>query len=904
VELPQEIFGDNDDVTISFWINLREWVSYARPFTLMGSLDLSWDSILTLECYGTEPTTAFKYLEDAHAFIDLFTDEWTQIVTTYSGTEGKVYANGNLVHEQELCYPFSEGFGPFQEGGLNFPVWDSPQAIAYFDDFRVYDYALSEQEVQNLFNEVMPVETYIVSGSVKENDDPLVGVKITITGDTETTTTTNEQGKWEAEVKGVVTVIPSLKNYTFDPEQEVVTEARDDVNFTASQVVPPVDSYVIAGAVLDENNDPLEGVTITISGDTVLTVTDFDDEGKWTAIVEGAVTVKPELENYTFVPEYETVTQARDDVNFIGTPDDPFVLPKFFLHYTFDEDNGAVAVDATGTGMDGIIHGEVAFTEGQVGNALVLNGENTWLELPTEWLAQTDTLTISYWIKLSELRDWLRLFFIVGEDGTYDWFTHGLTDDTYVWYNADITGGERTPGYVFYKDAWAHITTVIYEDEHQMYYNGERLEPDNLASLSQPISALAPASEIFIGKAYGGPAIYGAIDDLRLYSKPLTPEEVLAIYENQQPVETYTISGKVTDDEDQPLAGVTIEVTGDTAAFVETDEFGFWEIEDVEGDVVVTALLENYTFYPTNYPVSEACADLDFVGWPEEPPVENYVISGTVLDEFGNPIPDAKVLVTAIIEDEVDVNADGTWSAETFGTVSVTALADGWEFNTLIIEEADAQINFTGFMPGRILHYEFNETEGTTVYDSTSNEFNGLLHGTASFTEEGIIGNALAFDGEGDSYLDIPVEAFANRTTFTISLWFKPHEYVDWGTFFHLTAQDDFSLHLSMFQRGEGWINSTYCDDYQLSAWIGEGHWKHIVATISETEITYYVNGDMVEEPHPIDEPITERVTPLDFAWVGYFYGRDCLNGNIDDFRVYDRPLTQEEIQKLFHVID
>ena len=59
-------------------------------------------------------------------------------------------------------------------------------------------------------------------------------------------------------------------------------------------------------------------------------------------------------------------------------------------------------------------------------------------------------------------------------------------------------------------------------------------------------------------------------------------------------------------------------------------------------------------------------------------------------------------------------------------------------------------------------------------------------------------------------------------------------------------------------------------------------------------EQSLYINGELVAENE------SEWVDPGDTVFLGGGHdGNDDCNGIIDDFRIYDRPITLEEIQEL-----
>lgn len=74
--------------------------------------------------------------------------------------------------------------------------------------------------------------------------------------------------------------------------------------------------------------------------------------------------------------------------------------------------------------------------------------------------------------------------------------------------------------------------------------------------------------------------------------------------------------------------------------------------------------------------------------------------------------------------------------------------------------------------------------------------------------------------------------------------------------------------------------------------------WVHVAATWDGTHIKYYVNGK--QDPLTYEFTGTISVTYSDLV-MGLDYGPSYLKGKLDDVRIYNRALTAEEIDKVYH---
>lgn len=76
----------------------------------------------------------------------------------------------------------------------------------------------------------------------------------------------------------------------------------------------------------------------------------------------------------------------------------------------------------------------------------------------------------------------------------------------------------------------------------------------------------------------------------------------------------YSISGVVVDNEDNPLADVTVLVSGQVSHEAKTDEEGKWSFEDIKGTNQVTAVDDNIAYIFESVEVTEAKTDITIKG--------------------------------------------------------------------------------------------------------------------------------------------------------------------------------------------------------------------------------------------------------------------------------------------------
>jgi hypothetical protein len=98
----------------------------------------------------------------------------------------------------------------------------------------------------------------------------------------------------------------------------------------------------------------------------------------------------------------------------------------------------------------------------------------------------------------------------------------------------------------------------------------------------------------------------------------------------------------------------------------------------------------------------------------------------------------------------------------------------------------------------------------------------------------------------------------------------------------------------------------TYCsqaNDYAFYNYIiNNNQWMHIVMAKTSTNVKLYINGSFVGQGS-IGSGQNVTSTKISIGGSGNFQhaNGECLQGKIDDVRIYNRVLTDSEILQLYH---
>ncbi|MBD3181797.1 hypothetical protein GF312_05865 [Candidatus Poribacteria bacterium] len=188
--------------------------------------------------------------------------------------------------------------------------------------------------------------------------------------------------------------------------------------------------------------------------------------------------------------------------------------------------------------------------------------------------------------------------------------------------------------------------------------------------------------------------------------------------------------------------------------------------------------------------------------------------------------------------------------------------------------------------------------DGGTVTD-VFGENDGDAQGNPA-KADGVINEGLEFDGAG-ARVELPKELMVGLESFTIECWFNYTDSGNWRW---------------MFGGGPEWNHGVGCCIYSGSNIVryhlktdgGEftdgngstaldpGEWYHIAYTYDGEMVRSYVNGEIdFERAHQGAVVIDTSVLAIGG---GYFQNNEYFLGLLDEVRVYDRALEQDEVQK------
>ncbi len=255
------------------------------------------------------------------------------------------------------------------------------------------------------------------------------------------------------------------------------------------------------------------------------------------------------------------------------------------------------------------------------------------------------------------------------------------------------------------------------------------------------------------------------------------------------------------------------------------------------------------------------------------------------------------------------------------------------KFSVLVWMIIFINLTLTG-QEGLIGYWSFDELEAEEFHDHSENGNHGINNGAEIIP--GIKGNALYFDGKGD-FATIagkegrPPEVLEDLGYGSISIWFKvdhipPENGIAPIFYYGSQSRCDFfdaankgliieAGHSPVHYKSERlyftiWSNGctlpSFC--YDSNDHLKKGQWYHFVAVVGEDYNTGYLNGkEMLNRRYNFGNSSSsqffEDAVVHERLWLGRGYwdrSPQFFEGGIDELRIYNRPLSGEEVEKLY----
>jgi len=223
--------------------------------------------------------------------------------------------------------------------------------------------------------------------------------------------------------------------------------------------------------------------------------------------------------------EGDNVTKHEGEVwSFTTIPDIPISDPNLVVWWKFDEGWGTTALDWSGHGDHGSLTNGPQWAFGYDGDALHFDGVDDQV-LGASVTLPTDAFTIAFWFNSDSDLDSSspREDFVYWQTGSRPHITFDKSGTGEIGFWPNIGGdfdGPLTTTNSWSADTWYHIAGTFDGTNFKIHVNG------NLENTVNHAGTHADASGLIIGSRPTDSFFDGMIDDVRIYNRALTPEEI------------------------------------------------------------------------------------------------------------------------------------------------------------------------------------------------------------------------------------------------------------------------------------------------------------------------------------------------------------------------------------------
>ncbi|NLY42968.1 MAG: family 43 glycosylhydrolase [Clostridiaceae bacterium] len=202
--------------------------------------------------------------------------------------------------------------------------------------------------------------------------------------------------------------------------------------------------------------------------------------------------------------------------------------------------------------------------------------------------------------------------------------------------------------------------------------------------------------------------------------------------------------------------------------------------------------------------------------------------------------------------------------------------------------------------------YKFDEGRGTIAYDASGRGNHARLVNGAGWSTGKLMG-AVSLNGN-QQYVELPKGIVKDLNNFTIATWIYVNATQDWARVFDFG--NDTTSYMFMTPRAGSSPRFRYAIRTATSGGetmvvrntaVNLESWRHVAITLSGNTATLYYDGDIA------GIQVAMNIKPSDLGvtlnnWIGrsQFSADPYLNGMVDDFRIYNRALSEAEIKALF----
>jgi hypothetical protein len=232
---------------------------------------------------------------------------------------------------------------------------------------------------------------------------------------------------------------------------------------------------------------------------------------------------------YWRVDAFDGTTTHKGDIwSFRTLPYIPITDPNLVGWWKLDEGSGTTVLDSSGHGNNGTLRGNPQWVVGHDDDALQFDSVGDYVEVPHDASLTVDKeVTVMAWIYTGRYNssggDWQAILAKSNDPRSYSFYTY-VDGTLHFSAGASPYVGSNSTGHVPLNE-WAHVCAMVVDGHHQFYINGEDAGTGGAGTV---LPGAADTATFLIGISHEGNnnEFLGMIDDVRIYNKALTQDEV------------------------------------------------------------------------------------------------------------------------------------------------------------------------------------------------------------------------------------------------------------------------------------------------------------------------------------------------------------------------------------------
>jgi len=237
---------------------------------------------------------------------------------------------------------------------------------------------------------------------------------------------------------------------------------------------------------------------------------------------------------YWRVDSFEGTTTHKGDVwTFKTIFEIPITDPNLVGWWTLDEGSGLNVLDRSGYGNHGVLRGEPQWVIGYDGGALEFDGVDDFVQVPHDPILTVDNeVTVMAWINTSRHegppgQGYQGIVAKGNSTRSYSFYTQSAGTLHFSTTSEGAYVGSSSSTQVPLNE-WVHVAAQVLDGGHVYYINGENAGTGG-GGITLP--GAADGDPVVIGRTQEGAtrSFLGLIDDVRIYNRALTQDEIKQI---------------------------------------------------------------------------------------------------------------------------------------------------------------------------------------------------------------------------------------------------------------------------------------------------------------------------------------------------------------------------------------